>query len=104
MPRVLFDKTVLINNIIIFTLNNEWQQEDIADLAQQIFVRLINYTLIETNEGADCLNIRFQHQQIVFILQFDVSSQSCWLECEALIDNETLVNIFTKMKQGIENK
>jgi len=104
MATVLFDKTILIDNSVIFTLNNEWQQEDIADLAQQIFERLINYIVIETNEGADCLNIRFQYQNIIFILQFDVSSQSCWLECEAISDSKALMNMLTKMKQGIENK
>lgn len=75
---------------LTITFAQEWQQEDIAWLLKLINQTLHNVQTIEHIVGADREAYRQQWQNNHFIVNFDVYSQSCWLEMEIAAESEKL--------------
>ena len=60
--------------------SKEWQQENISVLVQDITGLIPSIKLIESILGADRESFRLEWQHQQYLLNFDVYSQSIWLE------------------------
>lgn len=67
--------------------NRDFDEEDFECLTQLVLAQLAQVTILEKIPGADRHNVRFRAQVAqeygYFIVNFEVYSQSCWLEAES---------------------
>ncbi|SET21401.1 DUF3630 family protein [Thalassotalea agarivorans] len=90
-PQITYDQ-----GIVSYTFNEDWQQEDIAQLASTILGKLDGFNQLEHIAGADREDFRLKQGDIVFKLSFDMYSQSIWLEGEDQAAREYLATLFNK--------
>ena len=87
----------LEESVILFSFNNEWQQEDIKQLSKLIIAQLLGVSTIEHVQGADREMVRIWWQQGYFVLNFEYYSQSCWLEAEDENSREKLGFLYQQL-------
>jgi len=80
MTKLLIKEVTKQAEYLAVIFSDFWFQEDIETLTKRVFSSLSSVKIQEKIIGADRENIRFSWQEHYYILNFDCSSQSCWLE------------------------
>lgn len=79
-------------------INIRFQQsfdyEDIDELANQVIGLFTHNKVVEVIPGADRMNYRIYWRENNYVINFEVYSQSCWLEVETSITSEPLALAF----------
>lgn len=78
--NVLYEKT---EQSILLTITPEFDYDDIEQIAAICWQAISGAEVVEEIPGADRINYRFRYNQHYFVLNFEVYSQSCWIEVEA---------------------
>ena len=90
--------THLIENALDIRFSEQWYQEDIKQLCQDICQFLPDVKKVESLQGADRETFRLRWQNYYLLLNFDFYSQSCWLEMELIQEQNVLVELQRLMK------
>ncbi len=78
-PQRLESLTYQVDHLnVIF--QQQWYQENIETLIDILFSPIMPVTIQEKIIGADRENIRFSWAGHHFVLNFEIYSQSCWIE------------------------
>ncbi|KGJ92734.1 DUF3630 family protein [Colwellia psychrerythraea] len=78
-PQRLESLTYQVDHLnVIF--QQHWYQENIETLIDILFSSIMPVTIQEKIIGADRENIRFSWAGHHFVLNFEIYSQSCWIE------------------------
>ena len=80
---------------LLVQFEQEWFQEDVANLTALVFASLMPISIQEKILGADRENIRFAWREHYFILNFECNSQSCWLEGQDSASMEYLADLYS---------
>lgn len=78
---------------ILILFPNYFEQEDLTLLAEFV-LKEADSNLLEQLTGADRLTVRFSYQSAYFVLQFEVYSQSCWIEAEDKQSEQQLEQLY----------
>ncbi len=89
-----------IDEQITVLFDQNWFQEDIAELSQLLLNKVPENHLKEITLGADREDIRFQWRQAQFILNFDFYSQSCWFSVQDEISRSEIQPLFNHLTQN----
>lgn len=81
------EDTLLIN------IAPEFTQDDCSQLTDTILARWSNASLVEIVEGADRYCARVKYNNGIYLLNFEIYSQSCWLEAESPENIHTISQI-----------
>lgn len=66
---------------IIFQFHDfSWQREELYTFTDAFFQQMKSIDLIEIIEGADRMSARFTYQKLEFILNFECTCESIWIE------------------------
>ncbi|KGJ98049.1 DUF3630 family protein [Thalassotalea sp. ND16A] len=87
--------------LVLINFNFNWHQDDIRDLATNVFSLLPEHRIIEHIVGADREYYRFKFLSEYLILHFESYSNSCWLEAEDQLENPALAIIATQLNNAI---
>lgn len=87
-----------IENTILLTFNDYFEQEDLIALNKKIFSGIPTVKILELIEGADRLTCRFHWENSYFYCHFEVNSQSCWIEAEDIISQNEIARITQFLK------
>ncbi|NMP30636.1 DUF3630 family protein [Thalassotalea sp. M1531] len=79
-------------------LSESFDDEDIQSLVNLVLNEVDGAKIIEHIPGADRYNVRFTVLASNFVLNFEVYSQSCWIELESG-DGEELVKLNQLIKK-----
>ncbi|WP_448213979.1 DUF3630 family protein [Colwellia sp. MEBiC06753] len=88
---------------IAIVFNQEFDTDDLTNVAYWLLELLPTIQLIETISGADRANFRLIYQQVNVVMNLDVCSQSCWLEAEIPSESDVLSTIFLVLTSNKSN-
>lgn len=91
------------NELITLSYEEPWHQEDIQLLINLLLPALGINEAKETIEGADRVNARIEFQQAILVINFEVYSQSCWIEAEQNQYQTQLMQAYTLL-QALKNE
>ena len=84
MQQLAFKYQLIIKpELIELRTHSIFEQEDMTPMAHYLLSKIVDSTLIDIVEGVDraCYRVELQGQN--FTINFEIYSQSCWLEPEA---------------------
>lgn len=88
-----FQAELLAQHINI-VFQQDFDYDDVDTLAECVMSKFTDYKVIEVIPGADRMNYRIYWANNNFVLNFEVYSQSCWLEVESGIAPEALTTAY----------
>ncbi|WP_286263520.1 DUF3630 family protein [Thalassotalea atypica] len=94
MQQLAFNYQLLVKpDIIELRADVDFEQEDIKPMAHYLLSKIADSRLIEIVEGVDRAYFRADIQNQSFTINFEVYSQSCWLEPESPKEQAVLHHI-----------
>ena len=85
-------------SFMLIRLRYPWGQDDIRELITCIFNYIGNGQVIEHALGADLETVHFRLDNFDYLLNFEVYSQSCWLEMVNQKDCHALMQLYENNK------
>lgn len=79
---------------ILISFQVPWDQDDIRDLITCVFNCIGKGQVIEHALGADLETVHFRLDNDDYLLNFEVYSQSCWLEVVNQEDSHALLQLY----------
>ena len=84
MQQLIFNSTLdSVHQNLYFSFEQMFEEENYLQFTQAITDKWLNTRIIEHVLGADRVNIRIEYKGLIYVLNFEFYSQSCWLESEA---------------------
>lgn len=87
---------------VVFCL--PWQQEDIDELSAHVISLFDDAAMIDHAQGADIETYHIRAFDTELLLNFEVYSESCWVEVVNNQDVTSIVKISEKIKSKISEK
>ncbi|MFD2165673.1 DUF3630 family protein [Thalassotalea euphylliae] len=82
-------------------LAQSFDEDDVESIAESLIQRHLDARTIENISGADRFNARFILNSSTFVLNFEIYSQSCWIDIESSELNNDFYHILTTLQQHI---
>jgi len=94
----------LVDQVVVISMTQAWQQEDTLPIGKAVLGCLPKSKIVEINEGADRLDIRIDYKNTLFVMRFDITSQSCWIEIEQGVSSNEIMEVYKTLQNGMHFK